>query len=170
MFFFSLIDKVIGLACVRGIPVSCGHPKGSFIWELPSFVATKHKYNTFDFERLYDARSAGGRFPSQIADYAIYGMMEHGVIEVKQVAHDFRLPAKNFPRKKFPALVRRQQCGGAVIILIYHSTTKRWRVAPFEYFNLNADLPSWDVSVYPTYKTVDEALGEIFQRFTFGAF
>ena len=120
----------------------------------------------FDYERYYDARSAGGRFPSQIADYGFYfteGKEKsfHGVIEVKEVEHTFRLPKKNFDPDKFPRLARRRQAGGAIIILVCFMPAKLWRIVPFEYFESLRAQPSWDLTDFPTYKSVEDAINSL---------
>ena len=65
--------------------------------------ALKQAHPEFDFQRLYDAHSAGGRFPAQIADFLVFrggdNGTKHGAIEVKEIASGERLPAKNFPSK-----------------------------------------------------------------------
>lgn len=112
----------------------------------------------FDFERQYDARASRGRIPSQTGDFAFYMPGRHGVIEVKEVAHDFRLPKKNFDPAKWGRLKMRRLAGGEIIILICHTTTKLWRSPPFDYFIQHATLPSWDLSGFDTFGKVSEAL------------
>ena len=119
----------------------------------------------FDYERLYDARSAGGRFPSQIADFAYYYKDDkaafHGVVEVKEVHHEFRLPKKNFDPGKFGRLARRRQAGGGIVIVICFLPAKLWRIVPFEFFEERSGQPSWDLSQFPTYKSVDAAISTL---------
>ena len=112
----------------------------------------------FDFERKYDARASRGRIPSQTGDFGWYSINRHGVIEVKQVEHDFRLPRKNFDPAKWGRLKLRRMAGGEIGILVYHSTTKLWRAPSFDFFLANADVPSWDLSAFPTYPKVLPAL------------
>lgn len=106
----------------------------------------------FDFERLPDARAARGALKAQIADFAWFRPGQHGVIEVKETEHDYRLP-----RDKLAQLARlrkRGMAGGLVYVIVYHSTLKKWRCAPLSFFD--GDIPSsWDLSALPLYDTVD---------------
>lgn len=118
--------------------------------------ALSEKYAVFDFQREYDARSAGGRLSARVGDFSIYLPGVHGVIEVKEVKHDFRLPAKNF--KSVARLRKRQLAGGLIIVLIRHSTTGLWRMPPLGFFVGALRAPSWDLTEFETYRTVPEAL------------
>lgn len=110
-----------------------------------------------DYHRVYDAHSAGGRFNRQVYDYAFFTVKCHGGIEVKEVAHAARLPHKNFGVDQVAKLRKRQWAGGAVIVLVYHSTTKLWRIPGLAVF-LDREGGSWDLSGFPTYATCDLAL------------
>lgn len=123
----------------------------------------------FDYERNYDGRSSMGRIPARAGDFtffvgalvdgnAVIEPVSHGVIEVKQVAHDFRLPRKNFDPAKFGILRKRELAGGKIVIIVYHSTTGKWRVVPFGWFVALKDNASWDLTTWPTYNTAREVL------------
>jgi hypothetical protein len=121
----------------------------------------------FDFERNYDARSSMGRIPRRAGDFTIYGYdigiggptaAGHGVIEVKEVEHDFRLPKKNFNPDGFGILRKRELAGGLVAIIVYHRTTKLWRSVPFQFFWENAGEPSWDLTQFFGYSSAKAAL------------
>lgn len=116
----------------------------------------------FDWGRRYDARSAGGRFPSQPGDFEYYRLIDgrhcSGLIEVKEVAHDFRLPAKNFKKEQIARLRKRVLAGCAVCVLIYHSTIGKWRRVPLEKFVMEASAPSWDLSQYKAFQNLQELL------------
>lgn len=112
----------------------------------------------FDYARIYDARSAGGRFPGRPGDFEIYTPTGHGLIEVKEVAHDFRLPAKNFSYKKFGHLHKRQLAGGEIIILVKHTTTGMWRKPPLSLFLEDPQAASWDLSMILAKPTLPEVL------------
>lgn len=118
---------------------------------------------SFDFERILDARSAGGRFPSRPGDFGFYSPLYHGLIEVKEVEHDFRLPHKNFSTEQVSKLRKRKMAGGVIIILVYHKTTKLWRLVEFEYLE-GRNGGSWDLSEYPTSKSHKELLDPIFNQ------
>lgn len=116
----------------------------------------------FDFERKYDARSARGRFPSQAGDYGFYLPGVHGLIEVKEVAHDFRLPQKNFSKDQIARCRMRELAGGIIVIIVKHTTTGLWRIPPFSMFRDYPTAPSW-VLDSPTYPSAVNAL-ENFER------
>lgn len=116
----------------------------------------------FDWQRQYDGRISRGRIPSQTGDYNWFGVGRHGVIEVKEIEHEFRLPKKLFQRKdgtlKFGVLKKRALAGGEVTILVYHSVTKLWRTPDLQYFLDRLDQPSWDLREFKTQDTVAAAL------------
>lgn len=120
------------------------------------------KWAAFDYERMYDARSAGGRFPAQVGDFSWFCGIPHnykfGVIEVKEVEHDFRLPSKNF--SQVPKCRKRQLAGGVIVVLVNHTTTGLWRMPPFQHFAENAGAPSWDLSGFPTF-TLEQLEGRL---------
>lgn len=118
----------------------------------------KESYASFDFQRQYDARSAGGRFQSQTGDYLIFRPHHHAVLEVKTLHHDFRLPKKNFPAEQIAKLRRREMAGSQIFILVFHSTTERWRVPDFKLFRNSPDSPSWDLSPYMEFEFGTAAL------------
>ena len=99
----------------------------------------------FDFQRLYDAHTAGGIFPAQIADFLFFLGRVHGAIEIKEVKHDFRLPKKNFPVKKHQALLRREQAGGKILIFIRFLPLDIWRSIPLSLFLSDPEAASWDL-------------------------
>jgi hypothetical protein len=120
----------------------------------------------FDFERNYDGRSSMGRIPARGGDFTFYvgtdangeGEIAHGLIEVKQVAHDCRLPRRNFDPDKFGILRKREMAGGKIVIIVYHSTIGKWRCPPFGWFVALKDNASWDLTTWPTFNTVREVL------------
>jgi hypothetical protein len=119
--------------------------------------AYDEKHQDFDFARNYDAHSAGGRFQRQTGDFQFYMGKGHGVIEVKEVAHDFRLPHKNMGTDSVGKLWKRQLAGGLVIVLVNHTTTGLWRVPLFETFR-KREGGSWDLSAWPTFGSCKLAL------------
>lgn len=109
----------------------------------------------FDFERLPDARAAMGRLKAAVGDFEFFAPGVHGVLEVKETEHDFRIAKAKI--SQLPRLEKRRQAGGRVYVVTYHSTTKLWR-------RINVlHLPwiekgSWDLREFPTYQSVEEAL------------
>lgn len=102
----------------------------------------------FDWQRMFDARSAGGRFPAQISDFEIFFHDGHGILEVKQVNHERLLPHKNFPAKKYAKIRRRMAAGGLGVMAVYHTPLEQWRFPSIEWMMDNATTPSWDLSKY----------------------
>lgn len=116
------------------------------------------KIAAFDWHRQYDARSAGGRFPAQPGDFAFYSPSAHGLIEVKEVEHDFRLPKKNFDEDQIAKLYKRTLAGGHICVLVNFTTTKQWVSPPLQFFRDNLGKPSWDLSEFTHYPTAEAAL------------
>lgn len=117
----------------------------------------------FDWERNYDGRSSMGRIPRRAGDFTYYwyrcmGTLGHGVLEVKQVQHDFRLPRKNFDPDGWGILKKRELAGGKVVVVVYHSTSKKWRCPPWGWFQSMRDAKSWDLTTWPQFNTAKEAL------------
>lgn len=128
-------------------------------------VATHHP--NFDFQRMFDARSAGGRFPAQIADYEFFcrvtpAQTVHGVLEVKETEHESRLSAYLIARDKKRIHIkmkrweRRAAAGGFMYIILHHKTTGLWRAVDMTELKLGES--SWDVSEFKTYDSASEAV------------
>lgn len=119
----------------------------------------------FAYERLPDARSAGGRLKAQLCDYLAWWRYRGGErgedisisyqIEVKEIAHAFRLPKDKLGQ--LPKLRKIRRAGGVGIVIVYHTSTMMWRAIPLEFFD--GEIPaSWGLSSIPQYPTIDEAL------------
>lgn len=115
------------------------------------------KHQEFDWHRVYDAHSAGGRFNRQVYDYAFFAPNAHGGIEVKEVKHGYRVPHGNFGPDQVAKLWKRQLAGGTIIILVYHSTTGAWRIVDLAVFRTR-EGGSWDLRDIPSYLSCREAL------------
>ena len=122
----------------------------------------QEKMPNFCANRQYDAKSAGGRFPAQPADFQWFfthqGQARSGLIEVKEVAHDFRLPKKNFSQDEIARMRRRQMAGQVCTVLVNHSTTGKWRSVPLDYFIERLGQPSWDLSEFTDQKPLWELI------------
>ena len=98
------------------------------------------------FYRMPDARS--GSMKVALADFLMMRRGKLALIECKQVAHDFRLPHGNFDK----AQVARQRIWKAAgcdsIVLIYHSTTGKWRGYDIDRF-ITREGGSWDLRDSP---------------------
>lgn len=120
---------------------------------LKKIDANVHEW---DFERVSDARSAGGRGAKKVAgDFQIFAPGLHAVVEVKEIKHDFRVPAANITQ--LPKARKRMLAGGRYWIVVYHTTTKLWRrICASELEIIRGG--SWDLSEIPTYTSIEEAL------------
>lgn len=117
----------------------------------------------FDWERILDARSAGGRFPARPGDFGFFGINLHGLIEVKEVKHDFRLPHKNLSTNQVAKLKKRKAAGGNTLIIVYHTTTKKYRALPLEFF-LVREGGSWDLSEWPEFNDIKAYIKTYFEE------
>ena len=119
-------------------------------------------HSDFDFERRYDARTAGGKFPAQPGDFGYFRLLEmgsvNGLIEAKEIAHDHLLPQKNFTKDKIARLRKRYLAGTEVIVLVFHTGLKKWRAPNIAIFFDKPAAPSWNISGYRLYDTVADAL------------
>lgn len=119
----------------------------------------------FDWERKYDAHSAGGRFQRQIYDFAFFAPGVHGGIEVKEVAHDFRVPYKNFKPEQVAGLRKRMLCGAHAAVVVFHSTSGLWRLCPPEvFFSRPPEAGSWDLRDIVAELTCHQVLDHFFRR------
>jgi hypothetical protein len=119
----------------------------------------------FDWSRIYDARSAGGRFPARPGDFEFFCPGVHGLIEVKELKHAFRLPSARLPQ--LPKLRKRQLAGGEIVVVIFHTQLEKWRAVPVEWLSRNLGS-SWDLREFPYRDTLKGALGvfspELYKR------
>ena len=100
----------------------------------------------FTFERILDAHSSKGAVSSPRAgDFAMYYKGANYLLEVKQMAHDFRLNRANFPLDQRARMRKRELCGTRCHVLIYSTTAKVWWSLPISYFGFE-ETSSWDLS------------------------
>ena len=122
----------------------------------------------FDWERVPDARAAGGRFKPVAGDFrAFYAEHRRSAnLEVKEVKTSVdRLPKKNFSRDKIARCYRRSLTGVVTAVILHYTQTGKWVVAPISHFFDN-DVPSWDTKAFPSFSSaqaaLDFALGPLF--------
>lgn len=130
--------------------------------------ALSSRVAAFEFERIYDARSAGGKFPKRPGDFAFYRTSVHdgtpkvvvhtlhGLIEVKELEHAYRLPKTRLA--SLPKLVKRELSGGIIVVLIKNPLTGMWRCPPFAFFRNNQSVTSWDLRLWREHPNLNEAL------------
>lgn len=117
------------------------------------------RHQDSDQHRVLDARAAGGRFNRQCGDFVFYRPDVHGVIEVKETQFPERLPHGNFGVDQVAKLRKRQLAGGVIVILVYHTQTKVWRLVPLEKFFVR-EKGSWYFNE-PTFSTHTVALDSL---------
>lgn len=112
------------------------------------------KYARFDYLRLPDARSAMGRMKAMPADFEFYLPGVHGLIEVKETEHEFRLASSKFPQ--LPSMRKRMLAGGICRVLVFHSTLGKWRCVDVALLDPTAS--SWPLTEYPLHDDVAAAM------------
>lgn len=112
------------------------------------------KRSTFDYLRLPDVRSAMGRMKAMPADFEFFAPLSHGLIEVKETEHNFRISKDKVPQ--LPMMRKRVLAGGVCYLLVHHSTLKKWRAVPVQ--ALDPSVPSWDLTAWPLLDNAAKAL------------
>lgn len=120
--------------------------------------------NYREANRLTDTKSAGRIIKSAAADFEYFledciGKPQHGLIEVKQTEHDYRLARDKVPQLAW--LRKREKCGGRSFVVVYHSTIKRWRIVSVPYLANEGDKGSWNLQEFPAYVTCGDALATV---------
>lgn len=124
-----------------------------------------------EYERLVDTKAAGRIIKASAADFQYYasggaGQSHHGLIEVKETKHEYRLEHGRITQ--LPRLRKREKCGGRCFVLLYHSTIKQWRVLDVPFMVTNKAGASWDLSGHIAFSSPGEALAasksEVFEE------
>ena len=102
------------------------------------------KLTGFTGNRIGDAGAAGGRFVSQAGDFQTFGWGKNWLLEVKEVAHDYRVKHANFGEEQVARMRKREMAGTVPLVLVYHSTVRQWRMPDFEFFG-SREGGSWDL-------------------------
>ena len=100
----------------------------------------------FAWHRFPDARA--GSFTPTLADFLAVDCGRVRLLEVKEVAHDYRLPRPNFSADSRARMRMFQAAGSVCEVLVYFSTIKKWRYADLEYFGTQT-TGSWDMRDLP---------------------
>ena len=137
---------VLRLRCIRlGKPQMTAANRGKWAeGEVKKELAKRSAASSsFAFYRLPDARA--GSLQATLADYLVLVEGCLVLLEVKEVAHDYRLSYTNFSSSQV-ARQRLWEAAGAVgLVAVAHSTTKSWRVLPLERFTSRDSGASWDL-------------------------
>lgn len=120
----------------------------------------KKRCAEFDYERVYDYRS--GLSVVRVGDFLAFYRGRFFCIEVKEIKHDYRLPRKNFDLGQRARLRRRLMAGGASVILVHHSESKKWRMIDLNAFDDGSDKGSWDLTNYPQVDNIGTLLTLLF--------
>lgn len=114
--------------------------------------------------RWPDARA--GSFAVALADFLIMRDRRMTLLEVKEVAHDFRMSHTNLGLDQIARMRMWASAGAQADVLVYHSTTKLWRTAEIRWFHENyrkvdddgKKVGSWDLRSLE-HVTLDEYFG-----------
>lgn len=114
--------------------------------------------------RLLDTRAAHRIVRAAAADFEFFCKepAAHGLIEVKETKHAFRLA-----HDKVPQLARlrwRTMAGGLCAVLVFHSENKLWRSPGINWLTEHMDGASWNLSALDVYPSAAAALEGIFPR------
>lgn len=107
---------------------------------------THHEAN-----RLLDTKAAGRIVKAAKGDFDYFAGSNgtHGLIEVKQTEHDYRLQRSKVPQ--LPSLRKREKCGGRCFVVVYHSNLRVWRALTVPYLMDEGDKGSWNLMALPTF-------------------
>ena len=111
----------------------------------------------FTWERIPDARAAGGRFTPVAGDFRAFYSGRSACVEVKETLMVDRLPKKNFSADKIARAYKLSLAGVICPVLIHHTTTGRWAVQDVKFFYENSG-PSWYTAGFPSFDGAEKAL------------
>jgi hypothetical protein len=122
------------------------------------------RFMTFAYERLPDARSAGGRLKAVICDYLVWwkemvNNLPYGhsiLLEVKETEHEYRLPKDKV--SQYPRLKKFENAGATALVLVFHSKIDKWRVMTLRQLDHVAGDASWDLRNIETFNSASDAL------------
>lgn len=114
----------------------------------------QNRFVEFAWHRLPDAKAARGALAAQPADYLIACRGRGFFLEVKALKHEFRLPKDRV--SQLPTLKKFGLAGVSGLVMIHHYTIGQWRIVPAS--SMQTDVPSWDLSSWPTYASPQLAM------------
>lgn len=118
-------------------------------------------YSSFSWYRMPDAHA--GSLKTALADFMTMHKVQFRLVEVKEVAHGYRLPHKNFDADKVARIRAWAMAGAAASVLIAfrpEGLKPYWRVSELDRF-LTREGGSWDLRDLPAL-TLNEALETIY--------
>ncbi len=118
------------------------------------------------FNRISDARTAGGRGVSVEGDFQAFQAFADSestrnfLFEVKETQHSYRLAYGNFDKGQVARMRKRKLAGSLCYVLVYHAADKLWRYQELEFFDKrDATLGSWDLRSLPTASLLEILIG-----------
>jgi len=111
----------------------------------------------FHWERIPDARAAGGRFTPVAGDFRVAYAGRYAIIEVKETEEKIRLPKKNYSRDAIARCYKHHLAGAVTAVLVHHKISGHWVVMPIEHFYEN-EVPSWVTTDFPHFEAAEYAL------------
>ena len=109
-----------------------------------------------DFDRIPDARTSHGRLGKRKGDYYLFYDGTAALIEVKECKHDYRLSTKRVTQ--LPKLRRFDMTKNMSAVVVYHSSTKKWRVAGPMFLDEHKDKPSYDLRELDEFDSADDLI------------
>ena len=97
--------------------------------------------------RVPDARA--GSLQPALADFLLLHRQHLILIEVKEVAHAFRLPFHNFDVGQVARMRRFKLAGAHSFVLTYFKPLKKWRCVEIDWFTVRPEGASWDFREFP---------------------
>jgi len=112
----------------------------------------------FHWERIPDARAAGGRFTPVAGDFRMGYDGRYAVIEVKETTAINNLPRKNYKSDAVSRLYKHHLAGAITAVLVRHMPADVWVVMPIDYIFDRPDETKWSTLEFPHFESIDFAL------------
>jgi hypothetical protein len=110
--------------------------------KVKELLENESKKMVFSFERLHDARAARGKFPPQTSDFMVNCIGTGGprsiFIECKETQNLDQISIGDFPQ--FPKIKRKMLAGAKGILIVYHTTLKKFRLVNLDWFPLDTTV------------------------------
>lgn len=111
--------------------------------DLQNVLKEMSTFREFLGWRLPDARA--GSASAAIADFQLLHSGTALFLEVKEVAHEYRLPYTNFGTDQVARMRRTEMAGALAFVAVNFTPTGLWRLAHIEYFRDRSVGGSWDM-------------------------
>jgi len=111
----------------------------------------------FNWERIPDARAAGGRFTPVAGDFRMGFGGRYAVIEVKETTAINKLPKKNYTADAVSRLYKHHLAGAVTAVLVRHMPTDVWVVMPIKHI-YDIEGSGWSTQEFPHFESAEFAL------------